>query len=124
MRNDQRTTEDKMSVAWKVYKIEFTNGDTYIGCTSLSIDERVYNHVKTPYSLVGQRIREGNPFDAEVISVVSSKEEGLLLEALHIKKGNPYGRLLNVVHNKWHGRERPHYGEIDEWEDEYDEFTE
>ena len=103
---------------WRVYQITFENGDRYVGCTSKTIDERIYEHVTNKESIVGKRILDDEAYSVKVLCIVSSKEEGLLLESIYIKKGNPYGKLINKIHNKWFGQKEPHYDvESDDDED-------
>ena len=87
-------------VPTSVYQITFIDGDRYYGITALvDVEERVREHQKAD-SPVGDKIRSGVVFIAELLCVAPDRYKALEIEKMAIKSGNPHGSLLNRQHNQ------------------------
>ena len=94
-----------------VYRVEFLNGDQYVGITCIPLEERLVSHCEST-SNVGMRLLSDELYHAEVLCELPNRMEARKVEELIIKSGNPKGRLLNIHHNPWKGLPAPHWGAV------------
>ena len=76
------------ATSWQVYKLDFTNGDEYVGITSKSMMERLTQHERNP---VNQRVKRnlttpGVNYTATTISRHRSKDAALRRERREIQR--------------------------------------
>ena len=81
-----------------VYQITFLNGDRYYGITLKMPKYRWEEHLRDK-SILGEMMRSGLPYTAEVICETPNRREARRVERMAIASGNPWGRILNIQHN-------------------------
>ena len=81
-----------------VYQYTFLDGDRYYGRTGKKVERRWEEHevADTP---VGRKIRSGMAFVTEVLCVAPNRRMAMEIERMAIKSGNPWGKILNIIHN-------------------------
>ena len=86
-------------VPYSVYQYTFLDGDRYIGVTQRKPEER-WKAQQLENSRLGEKLRTGAAFITDVLCVAADKQQALRIERALIKAGNPYGNLLNDIHNE------------------------
>ena len=86
-------------VVWKVYRLEFDNGDQYVGITSMDISRRLYRH-KNRLSGVNRRVVENlnNKDISSHIRVLSHHVDRASAEEREVEE---IGKLTQPLN--WHG---------------------
>ena len=82
-----------------VYQITFLDGDRYYGITSRDPMVRWKEH-QGKDSLLGKKLRSGIVFITEVLCVAPNRRIALDIERMAIQSGNPWGALLNDIHQE------------------------
>ena len=94
--------ETRMGTDWDapttVYQHTFIDGDRYYGISSNP--EYRWQQQKWETSPLGDKLRSGAMFITEVLCVAPNRRMAMEVERMAIKSGNPWGRLLNRIHNE------------------------
>ena len=103
------------SINWEIdtflYLYRFADGDIYWGITAQRPDVR-WRKEEDEDSLLGEKLQLGMMVTKEVVCRFSNRRFAMLAEKGAILAGNPFGSMLNVVHNPWHGQPAPHWGPV------------
>ena len=82
-----------------LYRYSFEDGDAYWGITSSPDPEVRWKRQRAETTPLGEKIRSKVPFFVEVVAKYMDRRTAAEMERLVIQGGNPFGTLLNVVHN-------------------------
>ena len=99
------TTElgDRLDRPHRVYQITFLDGDRYYGITARTLNHRLTGHLSLEGYEVGDRLQAGEPYTMEQLCETPDGREAQVLERMMVRSGNPWGRVINRVHNPEYG---------------------